>query len=551
MIIVKLEFMNISMNNNKLKFWPITALLLGFFLIFSLRFLLQKPPVWNDEAIYADLAGNLIRDGRLKTTLFKDFIPQLEHHSYWYPPMYFWLLATVFIAFGQDIISMRLLSLLLGLLSLLLAGQIFKKIFQKSWQAKIAMVIFLSLIIIDPYFQAGAVVGRMEILVIALGLLALNLYLKFKNQFIANIKNQQLTLSSQNIYVLLSGLVLAMAWLSHPNAIIFIIPITLDLIYLFYCHKQQAKKILIASCLLVTPIILFSIFWIMSWWPNKEIFWLQNQEQLIRKQFSEAFFINSLQFKTDRRWLLLLFSIANIYAVVYYLKKIFKHKELTSQSQPTKQPSGINNHCFLLICFLGTGTLWPIMMKEMWYLIYFSLTSIFNLVIIFTQSISNKSFALSQDFHGFSNLKAQNLLIIVLLFAVGLISNLNELNQSALNFENYQQFCNKIMVALPSNARVLLMSIPDPYFCLNKNRSDLSLRESPNTPPNTPINPDVYNKIFESVDYVVVSYFPNQLIADYLQNNTLEVIFNNQLTNNQAYPVVISKLKAIDDRIKF
>lgn len=547
-----------NIKSQQLKLWPINLLMISAFIILSLRFLLQKPPVWNDEAIYSDITYNLIKHGKLSTELFKDFIPFVEQHSLWYPPVYFLLLAGAYLIFNPQIIVMRLLSLSLSLISLALVYLILKEQRLKPINLNWSWSVFLCLILFNPYFQHGAIIGRMEILVIALGLASIWQYLKFKKITQKNKKS-----------LFISGILSGLALLTHPNSFIFLAPIGLDLIFgtsaavnrlspglanqqmrnLYlnflsnsaFISKFKSRTAFYLDCIktkfihliiFAVPILFLSSGWLVSFWPQRQIFILQNQEQLIRKQYSQFFFINSLQFANDKRWLLLAYCAIYAWVIISIIKNRKNTSIAADDREKEKCPVFPNKQFFLLLFLISC--VWSILMKEMWYLIYFNFMAIFSL-----------SWYLQT-----AQIKINKLLIgsLMILGILSLSASLNDLQTQALNKQDYGEFCNNIAKNLPVNARVLIVSIPDPYFCLKSKRPDLYLRESPNTPPTAPINSVVYNKIFDEIEYAVISYFPNPAIADYLQKNTQELIFNNQTTNINAYPVIINKLKPVSER---
>ena len=149
--------------------WPAPRLVLiislVLFVLGSLVMLYTKFPPFMDEAIYLDMTYRLSDGLGLSSSLFRDFIPQVEQTAHWYPPVYFLSLAPLILIFGQSLLVMRLFSLLMAVVALILIYQIAKKIFGQAWVGVIAVW----LLIMDHYFQVGAMVGRMELLTICFG----------------------------------------------------------------------------------------------------------------------------------------------------------------------------------------------------------------------------------------------------------------------------------------------------------------------------------------------------------------------------------------------
>ncbi len=430
-----------------------------------------------DEALYSDIANNFIKGNGFSTSLFKDFIPYVERYSYWYPPVYFLVLTTAYLLFGASITTARLLSLFCGSLVL-----VFVYFFTKDWyRSSRTIIITLVFLATDHYFQDGSTVARMEILTLLLGLFALHYHLNFISK-------------KTTTHNFASGLFSAFSLLTHPTAVIFLIPI---IISLAFQKNETWKNRVINLTIYSLPIIFGLSIWIATFWKNREIFLIQNIVQLHRKQYSSSFVVETFKYKFLHRIVLSVYYLSNLYFVISLLiKKKFR-----------------NSKKILLICLALTSSFLPIFFKEMWYLIY---TSFFGAIIL---SINIEDFLTSKKL----KLLAMLAFVVPIINSAIFFNRTNEINNS----HNYFELSQKLASHLPANAKVLSASYPDPFFYIEKERPDVQMRVTPNNPENEPIDINVYNKIFDDVDYIIASYFLNSYIYQYIEMNQEEVLYDN------------------------
>jgi len=455
----------------------ISAIIILVFFILLLFLLHSKFPIFMDEALYSDITNNFIRGNGFGTSLFKDFIPYVERYSYWYPPVYFLVLATTYLLFGVSITTARLLSLLCG--SLVLTSIYF---LTKHWyRSDKTIIITLIVLATDHYFQDGSIVARMEILTLLFGVFALHHHLNFLSK----------KTTSHN---LASGVFSALSLLTHPTAAIILIPI---IISLTFQKKLIWKKRITNLAIYGLPIVFCLSIWIVSFWKNKEIFLVQNIVQLHRKQYSSSFVIETFKYKYLHRIVLSVYYLSNLYFVISLLIK----KELRSLKR------------FLLACLVLTSSILPILFKEMWYLIY---TSFFGAIVL---SLNIENFLTSKKI----KLLAILAIIVPVINSAIFFNRVNEINNS----HDYFELSQKLASYLPAKAKVLSASYPDPFFYIEKERPDVQMRVTPNNPESEPIDVDVYNKIFNDVDYIIASYFLNNYIYQYIEMNQEEILYDN------------------------
>jgi len=480
--------------------WPAPRLVLiislVLFVLGSLVMLYTKFPPFMDEAIYLDMTYRLSDGLGLSSSLFRDFIPQVEQTAHWYPPVYFLSLAPLILIFGQSLLVMRLFSLLMAVVALILIYQIAKKIFGQAWVGVIAVW----LLIMDHYFQVGAMVGRMELLTICFGCGAVLLHLHF-------LENKQWKPN------LLSGACLALAVLTHPTGIIFGLPIVGNL---WLQSGLSGREKLSQLAVFVGPVVFGLGLWLVSFLPDLNNFLVQNLLQAHRKQFGEVFVNLIFKFLPNQRVVLAGYLISN---TVYLVRKMVNHQ----------LPSA--KHRFLFLLVLSSSIL-PIMLKEMWYIIYIPLI---GALVVADNAIW---------------LWKKEPLFLIGLVMVFVIPNsflyFDALEATGTHRGEYTHFAQQIAQVLPTGAKVMLSSLPDPYFYLVQNRSDLDLRETPNSPPLEPIDTQVYNTILNDVDYVVLSYTHNRHLGQYFETNLASVVF--EQAGADSYPVQVIKLKPVLDR---
>jgi len=449
-----------------------------------------------DEALFSDMTHRLIQGFDLSTSLFRDFIPEVERHAYWYPPLYFLLLAPLVTIFGISVYAMRILSLVAAATTLLLIFTVARQVFAKRWLGVIAVC----LLVFDYYFQTGAVVGRMELVTILFGYASIVTHLHFLKH-----RRQWLNVSS--------GTFAAAACMTHPTGSIFLLPIVCNL--LFMQGKWQTKVGNLVA--VVLPTIIAIGFWYGSFYSNWESFLLQNQLQLHRKQFGDIFLWQIFQFLPKQR--LVLAGILLSEAV--FLWRTITNKQLHNAGQR------------LLFFLVLTSSVLSVVLKEMWYIVYIPVVGVLAVADTCAWLWSKRPLVSGIVICAF-------LLPNVLLYFDGV-------GESVVHRSEYAELSRQIAAILPPNARVLLSSLPDPYFYLRQHRPDLDLRETPNSPPAEPIDPDVYNTILSQVEYVVFSYTLNRHLREYYQNNLEAIIFTQSA--EAGYPLQIFKLKPPDQRL--
>ncbi len=300
--------------------------------------LYKKFPIFMDEALYLDIVKNFVAGKGFNTTLFKDFIPYVEQFSFWYPPIYFLVLAGLIKIFGMSIALGRLFSLACGLGVLVVIDRLAKPLIKNE---NLVLLVWL-LLLTDHYFQDGSVVARMDILAVLLTSLTLLFHQRFLN-------------SKQDKDNLMSGVFASLALLTHPTASIGLMAIGLNLLL----QRTPNWRLKIKNCLLWgLPILLGLIFWLFSLVRHWDVFLLQNQVQMHRKAFAPSYVLEIFKYKPWERLILSSYFISNLFFVV---RQVLAKKLQDDQRR-----------WWIFLAF--TSSVFPIVMKEMWYLLYISIT---------------------------------------------------------------------------------------------------------------------------------------------------------------------------------
>ena len=89
-------------------------------LIVSFKILyLKDPPVWPDEAVFYDMAKNLISNDSLGTRIYIGTSSDVQSTGLGYPPVFFYIFGYFTDIFGSDIEIIRSLFLSFGIFSLI------------------------------------------------------------------------------------------------------------------------------------------------------------------------------------------------------------------------------------------------------------------------------------------------------------------------------------------------------------------------------------------------------------------------------------------------
>lgn len=144
-------------------------LFLSIYIVFNIFTLLYYPFVHSDEAWLSGLTRAWLNRGTITTTEpFFDLYPRAPHAI---KILYHAMQALVFLATGYGIFQARLLSLALGIATLLAFRQLLLRVLPEP-EGAIGPDFFTMLLALDPQFIAAAHLGRQEIALMLLLLVA-------------------------------------------------------------------------------------------------------------------------------------------------------------------------------------------------------------------------------------------------------------------------------------------------------------------------------------------------------------------------------------------
>lgn len=455
-------------------------------------FLFLKDPLpWPDEAIYLDMAKNLLSTGKLATSIFGDAILGMRNAALWYPPFYFYTLSGWINIFGQSLESIRILSFILGLLSLIIFFFITKIIFKNNLLASFGTF----LLSFDVNFSRAGRIARMDILTFFLILLS----------FLFLLLGQK----RKKYFYIFSGVFVGLSILTHPLGLVSLIIV----ITYFLVEKYSWKEKIFNFLHILVPAVFLNIFWFWHIFNNFSLFKIQYGLQLKRKVLEIPYFLGLIQ--TDFSWWLffVIYTAVFIMAIGIFFKK--------------RNPFDL----FLIISFF-LSSIFIILGKEGWYFIYFQPF----IVLMLLSPLRN--------FNQFSKIISQGVLILIgvtLLINIVLLMAFVKPVLSPGN--NYHSFTKQIQGYLPQKGHILLSSIPDPYFDLNENKG-LKLSEFLTVP----VEDKDCKKLLDSSDFIVFNHLDwicHSSTIEYLQKNSKKKV---NVEDPNGYSTMVIELKPRGER---
>jgi hypothetical protein len=223
-----------------------SALIVLVYLGLGLTNVFLRAP-WCDEAWFGNPAYNLAYKGIMGTTVLEPAsstwksvkLTGIDRHTYWVMPLNLLANAANFRVFGFSIYSMRLLSLLWGLIALCAWGAILWKL---TGQPLLTLG-SLGLIAVDYHFLLQASDGRMDVMTVALGWSGVAAYLLLREH-------------SLPLAVAVSQTLAAMALFTHPNGAILALILAVTTLYLDRRHVR-----FVTVSLATAPYLLIGAGW--------------------------------------------------------------------------------------------------------------------------------------------------------------------------------------------------------------------------------------------------------------------------------------------------
>ncbi len=492
-------------------------LLIAIATSFSLSWLLNDPPVWPDEAIYADIAANVLNENRLGTNLWQGTIPNVEQHAFWYPPAFFYTLSLWFKVTGFSIVSQRTLSVIVGIGFILffyfagrniLAGMGKYSKVSDSW----LLIFVIGAMMVDFIFQKANRISRPEIFVLFWGSLA--------TLFMSKLWLGKSTRLKEYFWLVLSGLCSAMAFLNHTiGAFFFIFLLTSLFIYNSWRVIKSFKLYLF-----ILSFILPLVIWLISIFPDIAILKEQLFLATVRKNLEEPWLWSEL---LNQGWLhrLILASYLTI-TFLFFLLSFNRRKEQ-------------------LLVSIGLILSWGFSLygKMGWYLV-FPIPFVYLSLLLFLKRTSarwEEGRSIGKELFLFA--VAVTIIISVLNINVSYISNMKFLEDDEYSYES---FTKEILEKIPDQKTVFLSAIPDPYFEFKNLKRSNRLYEFPVLQTSKKNYLDVLNNtdyiIYNgSYDYLVFGNF----LQRYILKNQLRI---ERVGHANQYEFLIIELKPRDQR---
>ncbi|MFC2084645.1 ArnT family glycosyltransferase [Bacteroidota bacterium] len=231
--------------SNSKNFKKVILFISLIFIIINLFTLSRHPLPWADDTFFAGVSNSFIEEGKFyQTAWIKDSNPNYE--ALHYGPMYFYFTSFTMNILGKSIFSFRIVSFLLGILSLILFYKICIRIGLNEKTASLFSFLYL----IDNQFLFGIKYGRMESVCVFLTFFAFWLILK-------SVHSQK-----RLFLIFISSLSTSLAILTSPRSVIILIPVFIFLIYLTV--KSSRNNLFNTVIVYCTPVIILYIIWIFT-----------------------------------------------------------------------------------------------------------------------------------------------------------------------------------------------------------------------------------------------------------------------------------------------
>ncbi|MBP9815922.1 glycosyltransferase family 39 protein [Candidatus Woesebacteria bacterium] len=453
----------------------IFLLLIFSFYIFSSLFLQTiHPPVWPDEAIYAEVVENVIATGTIKSDLWKDAIINIQTKAMWNPPLFFYEYALWQRVWGESIYYQRALVQIVGFAALVILFLLLKKK-HLAGHVLLPLALWVSNVVVAKSTR----LARPEIFVLMFGLLGLYLMSRAHED---NKKNNYLLFG-------LAGLAFGMSILNHIIGIIFIIGTLASIIFQEKNNLLRKYSVVLLTCLVTLLPWLIDVY--LHWNTFLQQF---NLSSYPRSLVASWLHVDLLTGELLQRVVLASYLILSLYIVTLLLQKIFllKKKVLAIQA--------------LSVSMLAIAWILSVKGKSEFYSIY-----PITLTILATYYfISDASF---------STHRKRLLQLSACILIAQIIQTISLINGAAQGGYKYEAFANAVASKIPEESSVFLTAIPDPYYGLTSKKG-ITLYEFPAVP----IARDKYLNILNDSDYVVYNgHFEAHLfgnfITTYIQKN--------------------------------
>jgi 4-amino-4-deoxy-L-arabinose transferase-like glycosyltransferase len=446
---------------------------IGIFAYYATKLFLKYPPVWPDEVIYANPAINLVRRGLMSSDIWPGILPGTERHAYIAPPLYFLYLAAWFRLLGISVSVIRLSSVAAGVAAMAATYLLGMRCGWSRWFCLLPP----SLLAVDSVFLRASLIGRPDMLALALMLWALLIA--------THVSPSTGSLAPKTAF--LAGLISGLAAMTHPNGIVAPLAVIFA-ITLSHRHGARAKALLPSLGGLALALFPWAIYVL----QDPRSFRAQASAELFKRVTNQLFTVTGaihvaamslLQYGLPLGLLAGLMWGAGLVGLCYAARG--------------RRDLWVLPLCqIFLLPAISTG--------EYWYPVYLLPLGSLGVVSLARRAGSKPSAG------GIEGLLT---MFLAIGFVVGNIAHLSGIRAERAR-SDYRQWCAQVSALIPHDSKVLLSVIPDPYFGL-LNRPDLQLREF--YPIRMPIDRQKYVRYIEDADYVVVgtSVYPSPMMTDF------------------------------------
>ncbi len=448
---------------------------------------LRYPPVWPDEALFAEPARELLRHGTFGTPSLAGTLPGIEHHTWWMPPLHPLLLAAVFGLFGFGVGCARAVSGLLAVIAVVLAARLPARLGLPSRWGAVPVVMLVS----DTVFLRAGLLARMDMLCLALVLAAL----------LVGLPGPAKPDHARAGWA--CGLLGGLALLAHPAALP---PVAVFLLARAVAWPQAAKRFLPRA---LVGLVLVTGPWLASAAVHRESAVGQLAAQMARKAHSRPsgwelvgnltaglaeYDADAAMWRLGSELSVAWRGAAAAMGVVYCLGLLG-----LVLPGPGRRARGVLAAVALAqIGFAASAV-------EMWYAVY-----PLPLAVVGCAALLGRW-------------PPRRRVLPALLMAVAVGSNLLTLTRLRLELVDrdpcrvdYQTWCAELSARLPSGATVMLCCLPDPWFGL-AGREDLTLREFV---PEYAATPEVQEAVLATCDYAVACLpAPSTVVQRYVTSH--------------------------------
>lgn len=471
-------------------------LILVIFISYALIFILKIPPVWPDEALYADIASNILNTHHFGLTLWSGLVKGSEQAGVGYPPLYFYLLADGFKIAGFSILAQRLISIIASIFFLITYYFLGRRLSLKG----IFSILPILFLILDSTFLKTALIGRPEIIVLLLGITSLSL-LTYVNK----------VSTKKTLLLFLSGFLLGVGFLTHYTTLFFIFSTAA---YLFILYRQKVIRFKDALFFL-TPLATFCAGWLIYVLTHWLSFW-----EIIRLS------LNTKSGGVHYLWSVLGYqSLSTKIIYLSYLLVTWEFIRFTLTEKKSKY--------FLLLLSLLAAWLFSYN-----YNLEFSYATITPFVYLSLVLILQNSKGLGEKLAKVPASFVLSFILATVMITLNLNTYLKSITQQRGDNYSYNLFTQRLTDLIPNHSNIYLSAIPDPYYGFKTQREDTLHQFSA-----LPVQKEDLIKVLNNSDYIIFNSVlgptNGDTLTNYIEKNTEHIYTVGEANQYQAEVILL------------